>query len=389
MEHDQKNKTNLEVFTVSPDLIPKNKSIEFNLYINASAREGVDHFVCVWNSGKAIQEEDVAKIKEKYGHIYIAEKERPQFLDNLGDNDKMSNEEKVEILKDSASAYLEKIFEGDPQNFTTEILNETLNNCKGAVNGMMNTIKNYDVFGLHELIAKLDFHDHYTMDHSINTALYNMMLYRELKPNFKSDELTLAGLCGMFHDIGKIHLPNAIINATKNLTDEQFNEIKKHPAWGKELLAREGLDYTSNHLQIISSVVYEHHENYNGTGYPNGLQGEDINIFARMTSISDFFDAITTKRSYHEPMSPTDALGIIENSCGKKVDPKLFTLFKNRIMGEKQLDSGICLPDSFDPCQPHHKLDLIILDEIPKSEAQEEEELVINYKWAHKHQHTG
>lgn len=383
----ENNQSNIEVFTVSPDLIPKNKSIGFNLYINASAREGVDHFVCIWKAGKAIQDIDVEKIKQKFGHIYIAEKERSFFLDNLGDNNQMSTEQKVEFLKESASVYLEKIFETEPQNFTTEILSSTLQNCQGAVNGMMSSIKNYDVFGLHELIAKLDFHDHYTMDHSINTALYNMMLYRELKPNFNNSDLSLAGLCGMFHDIGKIHLPNSIINATRALSEEQYMEIKKHPAWGKELLAREGLDYHRNHLQVISSVVYEHHENYNGTGYPNGLKGEDINIFARMTSISDFFDAITTKRSYHEPLAPLDALGVIENSAGKKVDPKLFEIFKRKVTGSEELDSGLCLHDSFDPCQPHSDLGLQVLDEIPKTIFEVEEESIIDYTWTHKHQH--
>lgn len=379
--------SNLEVFSVSPKLIPTNKSINFDLYINSSAREGVDRFVCIWKKGKAIQTTDVMEISKKFGHIYIAENQRKQFFKDLGDNQQLPSKEKIEILKSAAIDHLDHLFHNTNDIIQSESIKRCLVECEGAAIGMMESIRNYDLFGLHDLIAELDFHDHYTLDHSINTALYNMMLFREINPNATEEQLKIAGLSGMFHDIGKIKLPNSIINATQDLDSEEYKKIKQHPIWGRDLLSQEGIDFKRSHLNIISSVVYEHHENYDGSGYPNGLKAEEINIFARMTSISDFFDAITTKRSYHVPLEPLDALGVIENTCGLKVDPYLFERFKAKIIKDEQLDSALYLPLDFDPCCPHSALHLKYEDEIPKSEVKDKNDGdIIHYSWAKKTQ---
>ncbi|MEC9283314.1 MAG: HD domain-containing phosphohydrolase [Bdellovibrionota bacterium] len=379
--------SNLEVFSVSPRLLPVNKTINFNLYINSSAREGVDRFVCIWKAGKAIQERDVLEISKKFGHIYIAEDQRTQFFKDLGDNQKLASKEKVEILKTAALEHLDSLFHNKDNIIQSESIKKCLAECEAATIGMMESIRNYDIFGLHDLIAELDYHDHYTLDHSINTGLYNMMLFREVNPNATQEQLKIAGLSGMFHDIGKIKLPNSIINATQDLQPEEYKKIKQHPVWGRDLLRKDGIDFQRNQLNIITSVVYEHHENYNGSGYPNGLKGEEINIFARMTSISDFFDAITTKRSYHIPLDPLDALGVIENTCGIKVDPYLFGRFKSRIVKDEKLDSTLFLPMDFDPCCPHSALNLKYEDEIPKAEKpQKENGDVIHYTWSGKTQ---
>ena len=378
---------NLEVFSVSPRLIPVNKSINFNLYINSSAREGVDRFVCIWKAGKAIQENDVSEIAKKFGHIYIAENQRNHFFKDLGDNKNLATKEKVEILKNAALDHLDQLFHNTDDMIQSESIKKCLVECEAAAIGLMESIRNYDLFGLHDLIAELDFHDHYTLDHSINTGLYNMMLFREINPNATNEQLKIAGLSGMFHDIGKIKLPNSIINATQDLEPEEYIKIKQHPIWGRDLLQQEGIEFQRNHLNIIKNVVYEHHENYDGSGYPNGLKAEEINIFARMTSISDFFDAITTKRSYHTPLETLDALGVIENTCGIKVDPYLFERFKRKILKDEKLDSALYLPKDFDPCCPHTALDLMYEDEIQKSELNEnDQEDVIHYHWAKKTQ---
>jgi hypothetical protein len=113
-------------------------------------------------------------------------------------------------------------------------------------------------------------------------------------------------------------------------------------------------------LGIIKRVVYEHHENFNGTGYPNKIAGENIHLMARITAIADFFDAITTKRSYHEVLSTEDALEVMNKTAGKKIDPVLFEVFttkvKNLVLKGK---TNIELEEGFDPCQPHQALPLI------------------------------
>ena len=109
--------------------------------------------------------------------------------------------------------------------------------------------------------------------------------------------------------------------------------------------------------EIIKRIVHEHHENFNGSGYPNNLAGIDIHLLARVTAIADFFDAVTTKRSYHEVLSTEDAIAVMSKSVGKKLDPLLFELFTKNI---KQLilvgKTHKELPDDFDPCQPQNVL---------------------------------
>jgi HD-GYP domain-containing protein (c-di-GMP phosphodiesterase class II) len=378
----QSPKRNKEVFTVSPHYIQTGSNPGVDLYINSSGRENVEHFVCIWKKASKISYRDLHQIQEKYGHIYVLEKDRADFFESIGDRNNLSKEEKIDFLKTEATKYIDKLFHSNHQEMNTKVLNQCLNESSAAVRGMVKTIKDNDVFGLSELIAQLDFHDHYTLDHSINTGLYNIIIYKELLPNADEQNLILAGLCGMFHDIGKIQLPNSIINATSALAEEQYKEIQKHPAWGKELLAREGINFNQKFLSVISAVVYEHHENFNGTGYPNQLKGEDINIFARMTAISDFFDAITTKRSYHEPVDPETALGIIANSCGKKIDPKLFALFERKVMKGIKVDRSISLPDNFDPCMPHQHLQGEDCTKKPKlADEQASEDSTLNYTW--------
>lgn len=375
---------NKAVFTVSLDLIPTNKTLGFPLLINSSARKGVERFIRIWTPDKAIQKEDLLEIQKKYGHIYVEEKDRSRFFSALGGNPSMTASEKMNFLKQAATQYMEKLFTGTPEALKVGSLNETIYVCRGAIEGMLHSLNDKDLFGLSDLITELDFHDHYTLDHSINTGLYNMMLYRELKQNSKQSELILPGLCGMFHDIGKIKLPNSIINATEGLSENDYELIRKHPEWGKQLINRPDIAVQTNDLNILSQVIYQHHENYNGTGYPNQLKGEEINLFARMTSISDFFDAITTKRSYHSPLSPLDALGVIENAAGKKIDPKIFTVLKKKIVGPQKLDSELHLHEDFDPCRPYKKIPLEVTDEIPKSSSleMENEESMIDYsKW--------
>ena len=188
--------------------------------------------------------------------------------------------------------------------------------------------------------------------------MYCIALFRAAKPNASKDEIVMAGLGGLLHDIGKLKISTDIINKPEKLTDEEFNIIKTHPSNGFQLLNEnpcpdcQGVDFS-----IIKRVVYEHHENFNGTGYPQKLSGADIHLYARITAIADFFDAITTKRSYHEVLSTEDAIAIMSKTVGKKIDPLLFEVFTKSV---KQLvltgKMNKELPEDFDPCQPQNVL---------------------------------
>ncbi|MEH3054378.1 MAG: HD-GYP domain-containing protein [Patulibacter minatonensis] len=132
----------------------------------------------------------------------------------------------------------------------------------------------------------------------------------------------------LLHDIGKLRVPNEIINKPGKLTDEEWAIIKLHPAWGQEMLDRVGGQLT--HAGVI---VRAHHERWDGGGYPDGLAGEDIPVAARIITICDSYSAMTTDRSYRKGMSVADALAELERCAGSQFDPTLVAHARELLAG--------------------------------------------------------
>lgn len=344
-------------FSVSFDLIMLDRALPYDLYVNSSASEQRERFVRIYPRNDLLGIEDLKIFKKKYFQLYVHESQRQDYLKSMIDIKNVPDVHKTDIIKSSAIHYLDKLFDKDKE-FTTEILSETINDCKVAVEAMVDVIKDYDVSKLQGLIASLSFHDFYTYDHSINVSMYCIALFKAVKPNASKEEIVMAGLGGLLHDIGKLKISTDIINKPEKLTEEEFNIIKTHPTYGFDLLNEnpcpdcQGVDFN-----IIKRVVYEHHENFNGTGYPKKISGADIHLYARITAIADFFDAVTTKRSYHEVLSTEDAVAVMAKTVGKKIDPQLFEIFTKSM---KQLilpgKNNKELPEDFDPCQPQNVL---------------------------------
>lgn len=349
-------KTGSNFFSISFDLIVVDRAIGYDLYVNSSANEVREKFVRIYPKDDTLTSEDIKNFKKKYHQLYVPESQRDIYLKSLVHCEGVGDEKKSEIIKDSAIHYLDKLFDTDKE-FTTEILSETIQDCKATVESMVDVIKDYDVSKLQSLIGSLSFHDFYTYDHSINVSMYCIALYSAAKPNAPKEEIVLAGLGGLLHDIGKVRITTELINNPGKLSDEEFDIIKKHPDYGYELLVENSCECEGIDFEVIKRIVHEHHENFNGTGYPKKLSGLDIHLLARVTAIADFFDAITTKRSYHEVLSTEDAIAVMAKSVGKKLDPQLFEIFTTSV---KQLVySGKInkeLPEDFDPCQPQNVL---------------------------------
>lgn len=327
--------------------------LPYDIYVNSSLTN--EHYVKLKPIGEILTDEDVELIKDRYMTIYVNEEHRNSYLKSLYLNDKLTTVEKGDEIKNSSIKYLDEIFKNKEK--TNVVLKKTLDNCHEATQSLVLLIKDFNLNAVQDLISKLSFHDFYTYDHSINVAMYNIMQYKSIKKNASEDELVVAGLSGMLHDLGKVKLSTSIINKSEKLTDEEFNEIKKHPQYGKDMIC----DICCNgdiNLDEVAKVIYEHHENFNGTGYPNKIIGNDISLLARITAISDFYDAVTTKRSYHEALSTNDALLLMNKSVGVKLDPLLFKNFVKQISKMLNLETPFSLdvPDDFDPCQPQKKV---------------------------------
>lgn len=347
-------------FSVSAELILVGHELPYDLYINSSTHETRDKFVKIFKSGGVLDREEVDNFIDKYFQLYVPEMQRGNYLLSLVKNSNVDDLMKTDVIKDSAIGYLNKLFD-EKKEFTTEILAEAIRGCRDSVESMVDVIQDKSVNDVRELIGSLSFHDFYTYDHSINVSMYNIATLKVLKPNASRREMVHAGLGGMLHDLGKIRVPTDILNHPGKLTDEQFDMIKKHPHFGGEIIEAQILAKTFEDndidFSIVKRVVLEHHENYNGTGYPKGLEGNQIHVLARITAISDFFDALTTKRSYHEVVSIDEAIKIMARSVGKKLDGKLFEIFVEKVSKGAIIErSNRELPDHFDPCQPQNVL---------------------------------
>jgi HD-GYP domain-containing protein (c-di-GMP phosphodiesterase class II) len=347
-------------FSVPAHLILLDAEVPYDIYINSSTHESRDKFVRIFKSGGILAKHEVKEFLEKYFQLYIPEEQRNNYLLSLVKNDDATDLQKTEVIKDSAIKYLDKLFDENTE-FTTEILTEAIKGCRDSVESMVDVIQDKSVADVRELIGNLSFHDFYTYDHSINVSMYNIATLKVLKPNANRRQMVHAGLGGMLHDLGKIRIPTAILNHPGKLSDEEFGKIKQHPHYGGEIIEAQimsnAFDEGDIDFGIVKRVVLEHHENFNGTGYPKGLEGNQIHVLARITAISDFFDALTTKRSYHEVVTNDEAIRIMSRSVGKKLDGKLFDIFVDKVSKGAIVERAtVELPDSFDPCQPQNVL---------------------------------
>ena len=301
-------------FSVRYDLIQVGVPIPYDLFVNSSSIQDKEKFVRIFPTGDVLSKEDLENYHQKYIHLYVSENQRRAYLRSMVQSN-ADDEKKANVIKSAALDYLNNIFDKD--NFSTEYLSQSIEGCKEVVGAMVDVLDNHNIDSLRSLIGNLSFHDFYTYDHSINVSMYCISLYRAAKPNATNDEIVMAGLGGLLHDIGKIKISTDIINKPEKLSDEEFNIIKTHPTFGFELLTENPCECQGVDFNIIKRVVHEHHENFNGTGYPKKLTGNDIHLFARVTAIADFFDAITTKRTYHEVLTTEDAIAVMAKTVGK------------------------------------------------------------------------
>ena len=168
-------------------------------------------------------------------------------------------------------------------------------------------------------LAKLRVHDAYTFTHGVNVAVLAVAFGAAL--GISPQGLKQLGLAGLFHDLGKTGVPDAILNKPGPLSAQEFERIREHPAHGCRLLAGRGLP------EAVLRGVGEHHEKADGSGYPRGLVGEDIHPFGRVLGVADVFDALTSRRSYKEAMLPTRALGVLYGMRGRDFPAQLVERF--------------------------------------------------------------
>lgn len=161
--------------------------------------------------------------------------------------------------------------------------------------------------------------DTYTRGHSDRVSEFSVLIGKHL--GLSNEDLKVLQIGGLFHDIGKIGVPDSILLKEGKLTDDEYSEIKNHPTIGAHILSNATI------FQNIIPIVKHHHEKYDGNGYPSKLKGEDIPYFARIAAIADTFDAMTSKRTYRDALPLEVVIAEIERCKGTQFDPKLADVF--------------------------------------------------------------
>lgn len=244
----------------------------------------------------------------RYVYIY-SEDNMPQEISNN------SLEIKYEILSDKMENVFADIKIGK-KIILTEI-NEEVNELVDEV------LKNDNILGR---IRELEEKDDYTFNHSLNVSMLATMLGKWLGYSMK--QIKQLALTGLFHDIGKLKVPDNIINKPGELTELEFGKIKEHPIYGYNIL-KETVGISNN----ISLGVLQHHEREDGSGYPLGLKGNEIHEYAKIIAVCDTYDAITSNRVYKPKSSPFFAAEILEEKSFTVLEPRITRIFLDKIAG--------------------------------------------------------
>ena len=161
--------------------------------------------------------------------------------------------------------------------------------------------------------------DTYTRGHSDRVSEISVLIGKKL--GLSDEDINRLKIGGLFHDIGKIGVPDNILQKNGKLSDDEYSEIKNHPSIGAHILS------TASIFKDILPIVKHHHERYDGKGYPGQLKGEDIPYLARITAIADSFDAMTSKRVYRDSLPINTVIEEIEKNKGTQFDPNIADAF--------------------------------------------------------------
>jgi HD-GYP domain-containing protein (c-di-GMP phosphodiesterase class II) len=178
---------------------------------------------------------------------------------------------------------------------------------------------------LNNLVKNVEKKDIYTNNHNLRVEDYSVKIAKKLR--LSSERLENLIFSSTFHDIGKIFVPDEILNKTGRLTEEEFNLIKRHPIDGEKMAQ-------GTFMENLSKIISQHHERIDGTGYPNGLKGDEILLEAKIIALADSYDAMTSDRSYRKAMDSSVAFKELKSLSGIHYDESVLKAFEEVLKEE-------------------------------------------------------
>jgi HD-GYP domain-containing protein (c-di-GMP phosphodiesterase class II) len=250
--------------------------------------------------------------RQNRGKSEAPQKVVPDALGTAIRDTKASPEQKAVMIQQESVVMMKNLLD-DP---TADNIRE----AKKGISEIVNLILKEELT-LHYLLS-ITSHDHYTYTHSVSVGVLAVALAKSLFKDAKYHDIHALGAGFFLHDLGKVGIDNNIINKPGKLTDEEMNEMRRHPPLGFKLLLE-----TRQLTDESKIIVLQHHERVDGTGYPKGLRGNDIHVYARICAIADVYDALTSDRPYRKKMAPFVALNLMRAEMMHHFQKDLFEQF--------------------------------------------------------------
>lgn len=316
MNHNQYCEMAIDVFLRMQGTLP------FDIYIKI----GEDKYTKIFNKGDTLDANRLQSYVQKGAQkLFIQIKDRRQYINSTDrlirkmiQQENLSVSEAAFAVEELSEQILFEIYEDGI--FDEDSLFKTQTLAKAYIKLLKNDVKVLTQF------LKMSRNETYMVRHSISTAIIGLLIARADK-NDNEKILEIICLGGLLHDIGMSFLPADINDTDRKLSEKEWGEIRKHPHMGLKMI--EGIAYFPSEVR---EVLLQHHEYHNGTGYPQGLRGDEIYYPARVIALADAFSALTTRRGGRPLLSPSQAVNLLISERGK-YDPKLLKAFVELLSG--------------------------------------------------------
>ncbi|MGB3339894.1 MAG: HD domain-containing phosphohydrolase [bacterium] len=254
----------------------------------------------------------------------ISGDEDESFLGAIRDEGFISSLSAPIIVKGGMPAGILTLYSKKPRAYTERELTliDSINSRIGVALDRANLterIQEINIESVRALVEAIELRDPYTIGHSIQVANLATRIAQELE--LSEREKNLIEFAGLLHDVGKIIVPEAILQKSSVLTDEEWQIIKKHVVHSAQIIE------PIKNLRSVQNWILHHHEQWDGSGYPDGISADKIPLQSRILAVCDAYSAMTGDRPYRKALSDEDARREIVNVAGKQLDPKIVNLF--------------------------------------------------------------
>ncbi|PWI57998.1 hypothetical protein BM613_05650 [Sulfoacidibacillus thermotolerans] len=267
--------------------------------------------------GQMIRGSYIEKIKQQFAVVYIED----ELSEGITYEELVPQEARAQVIQVLQEKWSEWKREGSSfdriamgQSFTKEL--------RKHVTTLLEVLEHTTI--IRENLAAVASYDHGTYVHSMNVAIYSLVLGQAI--GLPHSMLMDLGTGAMLHDIGKLWVPEEVLNKAGALTQNERELIQNHAKWGHEALSRQHeLSY------LVAHCAYQHHERMDGSGYPRGLKGDQIHIFGKILAVADVYDAMVMHRPYRAGMVPAEVMEYLFSQAGIGYDLELVSIFSKKI----------------------------------------------------------